>query len=322
VIAVGHETMAAVPVIDIAALGEPGALRAVDAACREWGFFQITGHGIDHAVLDGVLEAARSFFAQPVEEKRRIARTASNPWGYYDQELTKNTRDWKQIYDFGPADGDEIVPQWPHGLPAFEPAIRDYYAACARVAGRLLAAIAANLGARPAVLARGFDDAQTSFVRLNYYPACPAPAAPADLSTPVEGFLGVNHHTDAGALTVLLQDDQPGLEVFHRGRWYPVEPRRGALVINIGDIVQVWSNDRYPAPVHRVITSAEKARYSAPFFYNPSYETNYAPLPSTVDPAHPQRYRTINWGEFRALRAAGDYADYGEEVQISHYALS
>ena len=71
-----------------------------------------------------------------------------------------------------------------------------------------------------------------------------------------------------------------------------------------------------------MITSAEKARYSAPFFYNPSYETDYAPLPSTVDAAHPQRYRAINWGEFRALRAAGDYADYGEEVQISHYELS
>jgi isopenicillin N synthase-like dioxygenase len=86
---------------------------------------------------------------------------------------------------------------------------------------------------------------------------------------------------------VLLQDDQPGLEVFRRGRWHRVEPRRGALVINIGDIVQVWSNDRYPAPVHRAVTSAEKAALQRTLLYNPSYETNYAPLPSTVDPAHP-----------------------------------
>jgi isopenicillin N synthase-like dioxygenase len=310
-----------VPVIDIRSLEEPRALCAVDAACRAWGFFQVTGHGIDDAVFTDLFDAAHRFFAQPVATKRLIARTAENPWGYYDQELTKNTRDWKQIYDYGPPDGRTLVPQWPHGLPRFERAVRDYYAACRKVAERLLAAIARNLGASPAVLARGFDDGHTSFVRLNYYPACPAPAAPTDMSTPVEGFLGVNHHTDAGALTLLLQDNQPGLEVFRGGRWHSVEPRSDALVVNLGDVVQVWSNDRYPAPVHRAVTSAEKARYSAPFFYNPSYDTDYAPLPSTVDAAHPPRYRTINWGEFRALRTAGDYADYGEEVQIAHYAL-
>jgi isopenicillin N synthase-like dioxygenase len=311
----------AVPVIDIGRLDDPRVLREVDAACRDWGFFQVTGHGIADPVFAELLDAARAFFGQSVETKRLISRTAENPWGYYDQELTKNTRDWKQIYDYGPPDGRAMAPQWPRGVPHFERAVRDYYAACEQVAGRLLGAIALNLGAAPAELARGFGDAHTSFVRLNYYPACPAPAAPAGLSTPADGFLGVNHHTDAGTLTVLLQDDQPGLEVFREGRWHSVEPRRGALVINIGDIVQVWSNDRYPAPVHRVITNAAKNRYSAPYFYNPSYETNYAPLPSTVDEAHPPRYRTINWGEFRALRTAGDYADYGEEVQIAHYAL-
>jgi isopenicillin N synthase-like dioxygenase len=309
-----------IPVIDIADLGRPSALRAIDGACRHWGFFQVTNHGIDASVLAGLMRVAHAFFAQPSNVKRRILRTAENPWGFYDQELTKRTRDWKEVYDYGPSDGGALVPQWPAGIPGFEETVRGYYAHCDRVARLILGAIAVNLGARPEALTEGFGEAHTSFVRLNYYPACPAPAAPPGTATPEHGFLGINHHTDAGALTLLLQDDKPGLEVMRDGRWYLVEPRSDALVVNIGDIVQVWSNDRYRAALHRVIVSSDHERYSAPFFFNPSYATSYAPLPSTVDAAHPARYRAINWGEFRALRAAGDYADYGEEVQISHYA--
>ena len=313
--------MSDIPVIDIARLHERPALRAIDEACRSWGFFHVTRHGIAESVLHDLFDAAHAFFAQSLEAKRRILRTADNPWGYYDQELTKNTRDWKQVYDFGPGDGSALQPQWPSQVPGFEPAVRNYYTACRELAQRLLGALAIDLGARPADLERSFGEAQTSFVRLNYYPACPTPAAPDGLSTPVDGFLGVNHHTDAGALTLLLQDEQSGLEVFHEGRWHRVQPRPESLVVNIGDIVQVWSNDRYRAALPRVVASAERDRFSAPFFVNPSYDTYYAPLPTMVDEGHPARYRPINWGEFRALRAAGDYADLGEEVQVSRYAL-
>lgn len=310
-----------IPVIDIAALDEPPALRAIDAACRDWGFFQVTRHGIEDGALAELFRVAHAFFDQSTAVKRRILRTAANPWGFYDQELTKRTRDWKEVYDFGPPDGADLVPQWPAGMPGFEAAVRRYYAECERLSRRLVGAIARNLGTRPDAVLAGFGDAQTSFVRLNYYAACPTPSSPSDLTPPADGFLGVNQHTDAGALTVLLQDDQPGLEVFRDGRWHLVEARRDALVINIGDIVQVWSNDRYQAAVHRVVVSSSMPRYTAPFFYNPSYETSYAPLATTIDARHPARYRAIRWGEFRALRTAGDYADRGEEVQISHYAL-
>ena len=92
----------------------------------------------------------------------------------------------------------------------------------------------------------------------------------------------------------------------------------GALIINIGDVIQVWSNDRYRAPLHRVLANTTQSRYSAPFFLNPGYDTVYAPLAGALDGARP-RYRPINWGEFRAGRAAGDYADLGEEIQISDF---
>jgi isopenicillin N synthase-like dioxygenase len=184
-----------------------------------------------------------------------------------------------------------------------------------------LHAIAANLGMPAAALDRGFRPEHTSFLRLNYYPRCPTPARPVGPGAAVEGNLGINPHTDAGALTLLLQDDQPGLEVFRDGEWYLVEPRRDALVVNIGDIVQVWSNDRYVAALHRVLANTNAERFSAPFFFNPVYSADYAPLPTTIDAAHPARYRTINWGEFRARRAAGDYANQGQYASIGNYSL-
>jgi len=307
-------------VLDAARLDDPAPRRALDQACREWGFFQVTGHGIDARLLRELLAAAHRFFALPAADKQRIARSADNPWGYFDRELTKNTRDWKQIFDFGPP-GEAAQPQWPAGLPGFEVAVRGYHADCAGLAARLVDAIGMNLGMPSGHLRKAFAARQSSFVRLNYYPPCPAPARPEGLCTPDQGYLGVNHHTDSGALTILLQDEQPGLEVFRDGNWYLVEPRPDALVVNIGDVVQVWSNDRYPAALHRVLANTRQPRYSAPFFYCPDYDTDYAPLPSTVDAAHPPRYRPIHWAEFRARRAAGDYADLGEEVQLAHYAL-
>lgn len=310
-----------IPVLDLTRLDSPATLRALDRACREWGFFQVTGHGIDEQVLREVLAAAHRFFALPMAEKQRIARSADNPWGFFDRELTKNTRDWKQIFDFGPSDGARQQPQWPAGLPGFETAVRRYYTACATLAARLVDAIGVNLGMPHGHLRTAFGPAQTSFLRLNYYPPCPAPARPEGVRTPEHGYLGVNHHTDSGALTLLLQDEEPGLEVFRDGRWHLIQPLAGALVVNIGDVVQVWSNDRYRAALHRVLANTSRPRYSAPFFYCPAYATDYAPLPGTVDAAHPPRYRPINWREFRERRAAGDYADLGEEVQLTHYAL-
>jgi isopenicillin N synthase-like dioxygenase len=298
------------PVIDVGDLQSAAVQRAIDAACREWGFFQIVGHGIDERTTAALRRAMRAFFALPLPAKQAVARTAENPWGFYDRELTRHTRDWKQIFDYGPPDGGAIVPQFPRELPELAPAVTRFYAACDALAFELVEVIAGNLGMPPGALDACFRPHHTSFLRLNYYPRCPAR----------DGHLGVNPHTDAGALTLLLQDEEPGLEVFHDGAWHLVEPRADALVVNIGDIVQVWSNDRYRAALHRGLAPANAARYSAPFFFNPAYSTEYAPLPSTVDAEHPPRYRPIHWGTFRARRAAGDYADRGAYHTIDYYS--
>jgi isopenicillin N synthase-like dioxygenase len=306
-----------IPVIDIAELRAAETLRSLDLACRDWGLFQVVNHGLDRALSDALFSQAHAFFALPAEVKRRIRRTAENPWGYFDAELTKNTRDWKEVFDYGPPGKDGEIPQWPERPVGLRTAVVGYYEACEVLAFRLLRSISINLGAPEDFLHHAFLPRHSSFVRLNYYPCCPKPERPNGLDLPGAGYLGVNPHTDAGALTVLLQDDQPGLEVLRNGVWNLVPSVEGALVINIGDIIQVWSNDRYRAALHRVRANAASQRFSVPFFFNPRYDFDYAPLTTTLDQgAH---YLPINWGEFRRLRAAGDYQDLGLEIQIEHF---
>ena len=316
-----------IPIIDLRNLPDGHeVMRLLDHACKEWGFFQIVGHGIDQALRQDTLREMARFFSLPSAEKRSIIRTSDNAWGFFDRELTKNVLDWKEIFDVGPSETRGplagAVPQWPESLPEFKTTLRAYTDACERIARHLLSSIAMILGAAPADLNRAFEPEHSSFLRLNYYPLCAEPATPESPTVPEKGHLGISHHTDAGALTVLMQSSVAGLQVKRRGRWYLVEPQDDALVINIGDIVQVWSNDRYKAPLHRVVANSHLERYSAAFFFNPSYEANYAPLPSVCDENNPPLYEPINWGEFRAGRAADDYADVGEEIQISHFRTS
>jgi len=307
------------PVLDLQQI-QPDAL---DDACRRWGSFVLMGHDIDAALKDQVLAQCRRFFHQPLAEKNRIRRSDTNAWGYFDAELTKNRRDWKEIIDIGPpVECGPLAgsrPQWPH-LPEFRETMQLLQTRLHAAGLQLLEAVGQAL--HTAVDLRQPFEQHSSFLRLNFYPLCPEPA-PADADfTPASGQLGISHHTDAGAITLLLQDANPGLQIYQRGRWHTIEPVEGGLIINTGDIVQVWSNDRYPAPLHRVLANADHERISLPYFLNPAYDYSYAPLPDGIPARTPPHYVPINWGEFRSLRSAGDYADHDEEVQISHYAVA
>jgi isopenicillin N synthase-like dioxygenase len=154
-------------------------------------------------------------------------------------------------------------------------------------------------------------------MRLNYYPV-EDPMAKLGGEQP-QADLGVHHHTDAGALTVLLQDEVSGLQVYRDGFWYDIPAIDGAMVINTGDMMQVWSNDIYRAAIHRGLAMDTRERYSIPFFFNPAADCTVSPLPSVIGDERPGRYHPIEWGSFRGKRSEGDYADYGTEVQISQY---
>jgi len=304
--------------VDYQAVSQGRNLDRLDEACRKWGFFELVNHPVSPTLCREMLAAMNRFFALSTAIKRRCERTAENHWGFYDRELTKNVQDWKELFDVGPTFG-MCVPQWPDGEASFRETTEAFYAACERTALGLVGSIARTLGEEPEALLGGFKG-HTSYLRLNYYPLCHDPA-PADTPTGVNrGHLGISHHSDAGAVTILLQDGQPGLQVERGGVWHSISAEKGSILVNIGDVVQVWSNDRYIAPIHRVLASEQAVRYSAPFFLNPSFEASYAPLSGTLEDKAPL-YRPISWKDFREGRAAGDYADYGHEIQISDYRI-
>jgi isopenicillin N synthase-like dioxygenase len=265
----------------------------------------------------------------PSSVKSQLRRSRSNARGYYDEELTKNRRDWKEVYDYGAersADGaagghSDGVNQWPADHRDLRDVLLRHYKSCEGVARALLRTLSVSLGVGDDTLSSHFDR-HTSFVRLNRYAPCPDPAI-AD--TPMDqegGHFGVHHHSDAGAITVLYQDTVPGLQVFHAGQWVVVEPVQGALTINLGDMLQVWSNDRYCSPLHRVLVHRDRTRHSAPFFFNPNYEAVCEPLSGLLAKHEAPQFRPITWSHFRDQRSAGDYADYGTEIQIEDYRIA
>lgn len=319
-----------VPIIDIADLrvdsAAPAARAAVDqiaGACSSWGFFQVTNHGIPEALISRVWQQTRAFFDLPIESRLEVLRSRENPWGFYHNELTKNQRDKKQVFDFTRAGKDPIYGmsnRWPKGQAAFKETMEEYFEACTKLSLQLLEAFCIGLDLPAKFMHADFASNHTGFLRLNYYPVHDPIEGAAEDYQPVAD-LGVHHHTDAGALTVLIQDEVSGLQVHRDGYWYDIPPVPGAIVINTGDMMQVWSNDVYHAPVHRVLAMENCDRYSLPFFFNPAADARVSPLPTVINDANPVRYRPIEWASFRGKRTDGDYADYGTEVQISQFRL-
>lgn len=327
-VADSQEFGASVPVIDIEAIvknpSAPAAKAAIDeiaSACREWGFFQIINHGVEAGLIAEVVDKSARFFAAPRGTKESILRDRANPWGYYNNELTKNQRDKKEVFDYT-TDGEDPIyraeNRWPGLDIGFRDCMQEYLAACEKLSLNLLQAFCVGLGLPEDHLREEFAGCHTGFVRLNYYPV-KDPMQGADEPHQRDADLGVHHHTDAGALTVLLQDSVGGLQVYRNGYWHNIPPVEGAFVINTGDMMQVWSNDVYQAAIHRVLAMDTQDRFSIPFFFNPGPDTKVQPLPVVVSDDRPARYKSIQWSEFRGQRTDGDYADYGPEVQISQF---
>ncbi len=317
---------ASVPVIDVGGLFDTTADSPIDEiarACREWGFFQVVNHGVVPELIDGVWQNTRKFFDQSIDSKESILRSRENPWGYYNIELTKNQRDKKEVFDYTTDGVDPIYRsenRWPDSIDGFRATMLSYLEACTDLSLRLLEAFCIGLDLPADYLQEYFVPEHTGFIRLNYYPV-EDPMAKAGIDDLPDAGLGIHHHSDAGALTVLIQDEIGGLQVHRDDCWHDIPPVEGAFVINTGDMMQVWSNDTYVAPTHRVLAMESCDRYSIPFFFNPAADARVSPLPTVTSDSHPCAYRTIHWAEFRGKRTDGDYGDYGTEVQISQYRL-
>ena len=322
-----------IPVIDLQAFREHG-LRAIDQnalveACEDHGFFLLVNHGCDTQVAD-VFHAAADFFALPRAQKTSVYRDAENPLGYYDRELTKQRRDQKEVFDFKAGGHISRNPlrhtRWPEQPQSFRPALTDFFSAFTELSETTMRMVLHGLGLPDDAVAKtmdqGFGPAHTSAARLNFYPAQdPVPAGERDLLTPL-GDMALHHHTDPGAITLLLQDDCGGLQARSRTHgWIDVAPHAGAIVVNIGDILQVWTNDRCTAGMHRVVPITNpQGRYSIPFFYQPKVDAVVEPWLGVEESP---RYRAFSWQEYIRGRVTDNYADIGEQdIQIDRYKVA
>ncbi|XP_062019198.1 protein DMR6-LIKE OXYGENASE 2-like [Rosa rugosa] len=304
-----------------------GVVREIGNACKEWGFFQVINHGVPLEKLQRIQAAARKLFAQPLEDKRKIRRDERNALGYFDTESTKNIRDWKEVFDFSmedttlvpaspdPEDKEEATwtNQWPEYPPELREACEEYTQEVEKLALKLLGLIARSLGLPENRFNSYFKD-QSTRIRLNHYPPCPSPQL----------ALGVGRHKDGGALTVLAQDEVGGLEVKRKtdGEWIRVKPTPNAYIINVGDIMQVWSNDRYESVEHRVMVDSDKERFSIPFFFNPAHYTLVKPVEELIDEQNPAKYRPYSWGKFMTHRRLSNFKKLGvDNIQIYDFRL-
>jgi isopenicillin N synthase-like dioxygenase len=285
------------PVVDIAALvggsGEGAAAVAekLGRAAREVGFCYVTGHGIPDATFDGLLDASQRFFALPLAEKMKVYIGKSrNHRGYVpegEEVFATGSKDRKEAYDLGrdlPADdpdyrnGNPLLGpnQWP-ALPGFREAVTSYYAAAFAAGRALMRGFALALGEPPDFFAP-YLKKPPSQLRLIHYPFNPE----------AEGVMGIGSHTDYECVT-LLRGTAPGLEVLNSaGQWIDAPPIPGALIINIGDMMEIWTNGEFVATSHRVRPVKEE-RYSFPLFFAVDYDTAVAPLSRFVTPARPAR---------------------------------
>lgn len=322
------------PVIDGKGLLKPGThdlpievCTEIAEACKTWGFFQLVNHGLQDP--ERIFAVAEDFFKLPLNEKRKVERTPQQPMGYTNAEYTKQRLDIKEVFDLvaseDPLNGKT---PWPEVPVHFQEVMKDYFAQMLAASIHLSQAIAVGLGIPRTSFHHLYRNGHTSFLRLNFYPSTRATQIPASHSDNRDAVdaqdkpLGIQNHTDAGFLTVLLQDSCQGLEVWdrHRGQWSEIPSTPNSITINIGDMAQVLTNDLLIAPIHRVAAPTLRDRLSVPFFFNPSFEAQVSPLPQFLSDEHKPLYKTIPWGEFRLLRFKGDTDDsYGDDVQISNY---
>ena len=272
-----------IPVIDFKKLlaGDKYTLQDMKLGVRETGFLVVENTGIELAQIKTLLTTYRDFFKRSEGEKAPfdMAKTGSNRgWGRAGGEQVNPDAnpDYKQVFDVGVElpEGhaySEITYYAPNLWPDenFRKTVLGYYNAAFEVSIQLLGEIARAAGLEPDFFDDKFDPPM-ALLRANYYPPRPHDAGRKDF--------GIAEHTDYGCLTLLAADGVAGLEVqLKDGSWEAINAQTGQFVINFGEMIERWSNGIVRATLHRVI-GGDNERISIPFFFNPAFDTNVAPL--------------------------------------------
>lgn len=286
----------------------------VDAICRSTGFLAISGHGVPQAVIDGVWSKAHGFFDLPPEIKEKVrAPFPGYPYGYLGpgaEALAKSKGqdtppDLKESFNGGPLSKPEGLTDsqalafcyadtiWPDEPAGFRTAWEAYYRAMEDLAARIMRVFAVALDLPERFFDATIDQPISALRALNY---------PETQVQPKPGQLRAGAHTDYGSLTILLpQPGSGGLQIFTpEGEWREVPPVAGAFVINIGDLMARWTNDRWVSTLHRVVNSDGSAarRQSLAFFHQPNWHQEIACIPSCLAPGATPRYEPVLSGPY------------------------
>ncbi|MEW6128956.1 MAG: 2-oxoglutarate and iron-dependent oxygenase domain-containing protein [Acidobacteriota bacterium] len=306
-----------IPIIDISALvQQKPERRAVAAqigqACRECGFFYITGHGVDEALQARLENLSREFFAQPLADKLqiRMARGGRAWRGYFavGDELTSGKPDLKEGIYFGAELGDDHpmvqahTPMhgrnlFPTGLNEFRETVLDYMAAMTALGHQLMQGIALSLELDENYFYERYTAEPLTLFRIFNYPP--------DLE--VEKSWGVGEHTDYGVLTILKQDDSGGLQVKSKSQWVEAPPVANTFVCNLGDMLDRMTGGLYRSTPHRVKNPTTHNRLSFPFFFDPNFnaEVKAIDLSLAVKDDKDERWDKASVHEFQ-----GTYGEY------------
>jgi isopenicillin N synthase-like dioxygenase len=323
--------MSEIPFINVAPLlgeDDPAGLKRVAAElghiCETVGFFGVVGHGISKETIDALSRAAYKFFDCPYEDKMKVVRPRPEQnRGYIatgDETLARlagneTPPDMKELFAIGPFDFPDdayhnapnaypsFAPNlWPACAPELEPAMEAYWTSVERLAKSIAKGFAVALGLEPSYFAPKISH-NTSQLRVMHYPVPKNP--------PIAGQLRAGEHTDLGMMTILTSDnDIGGLQVKRRGGgWIDVPVVEDAFVVNIGDLMMRWTNDRWVSTPHRVVNPSgaglvNSRRLSIGYFFNPSYDTQIACLETCHSPDRPIQYESITVHDYRTSRFA------------------
>lgn len=315
--------------------------RSLDTACRDHGFFIVTGHGLDPALRADLESVSHEFFALEPDEKSRISMArggrAWRGWFPPGDELTSGRPDAKEGIYFGAdlsADDPRVVTGtplhgpnlWPDRPGRMREVVTEWMSEMDRVARSVLRGLAIGLGLRAGWFDQNLTADPVVLFRIFHYPpvgdVLPDDNAPAGGEPEVGGSgpagatetsgepmtWGVGEHTDYGLLTLLAQDDVGGLEVQVDGTWQPVTPIPDALVCNIGDMLDRMTGGRYRSTVHRVRPPVERSRLSFPFFFDPGWNVEVEPIPLTGQ--HTDGSRPRRWDGTDLAQLSGTYGEY------------
>jgi len=275
--------------------------KQIDEACRSIGFFTIEGHGISEELIQRTWTITEKYFDLEAEEKNKIQMTKDYPYGYSGfggESLSKgygqsSRPDPKESFAIGPSNPAAGMPpvQWPRNPKEFQKNWQEYYASMERLAAHLLSLCAQGLNLPPNWFDAKIDRHRSALRALNY----------PKLDKPLEaGQVRAGAHTDYGSVTILLQDRVGGLQVRNRaGEWVDAIPRPHSFVINLGDLMARWSNDRWVSTLHRVVQPPHAAklpparRQSMAFFHNVNHDQIIECIPTCQSAEQPPKYPPI-----------------------------